>query len=43
MVWSLEKILRGARNLNASDIHLMRGYLPWCGSTAKSSSSTANR
>ncbi len=28
MVWTLEKILRGARKLNASDIHLVRGVAP---------------
>ncbi len=28
MPWSLEKILRGARKLNASDIHLTRGVAP---------------
>ena len=28
MAWTLEKILRGARKLNASDIHLVRGVAP---------------
>jgi twitching motility protein PilT len=28
MAWTLEKILRGARKLNASDIHLVRGVVP---------------
>ena len=28
MGWTLEKILRGARKLGASDIHLVRGVAP---------------
>ncbi len=28
MVWTLDKILRGARKLNASDVHLVRGMAP---------------
>src|SRR6267143_226037 len=28
MSWSFEKILRGARKLNASDVHLVNGIAP---------------
>ncbi len=28
MVWTLDRILRGARKLNASDVHLVRGVAP---------------